>query len=50
MDKENKKADTKEQDNDNDILAFSTMLPGNSNEPKPVEVDETKVKAEAKAS
>lgn len=50
MDKEYKKADTKEQDDDNDILAFSTMLPGNANEPKPVEVDETKIKAEQMAS
>ena len=50
MDKETKKADTKEQDDDNDILAFSTMLPGNANEPHPVEVDESKIKAEQKAS
>ena len=49
MDKEFKKADTKEQDDDNDILAFSTTLPGNSNETKPVQVDESKAKEEAKA-
>jgi len=50
MDKDIKKADTKEQDDDNDILAFSTMLPGNTNEPKPVEVDQTKIQAERQAS
>lgn len=32
IDKELKKADTKERDEDSDILEFSTTLPGNFNE------------------
>ena len=40
---------SKQDDEDSAILAFSNTLPGNDDEPKVVETDQSKVEAEAKA-
>ena len=49
MDKEAKSQDTKADDEDMAVLAFSNTLPGNADEPIPVLVDNKKIEEEAKA-